>query len=29
MSAAGVIGYLTKPIRPDEMMRTIRSALEN
>jgi DNA-binding response OmpR family regulator len=29
MSAAGVTGYLTKPIRPDEMLRTIRTALEH
>jgi DNA-binding response OmpR family regulator len=29
MNAAGVNAYLTKPIRPEEMMRTIRTVLEH
>jgi DNA-binding response OmpR family regulator len=29
MSAAGVNACLTKPIRPDEMIRTIRSVLDS
>jgi len=29
MTAAGVKAYLTKPIRPDEMIRTIRRVLES
>jgi len=29
MRAAGVNAYLTKPIRPEEMMRTIRTVLEH